>query len=220
MTPSAALAGVAQVGLWRCGLDWLPGLGALAWLSDEERARARRFAAESDRRRYLAAHCALRELLSLRTGLPAQNLQIVAGAFGKPRLLNADGCCFNLSHSGEVALLGIGRGSEIGVDVELRHEVANALALARGIASAAEFAAFVALDDALHSEAFLRLWTRKEACLKAVGTGLSIEPSSLDVGLGDAPVRLAIGLPAGPVPVEVCAIDAGPDVLAALARVL
>lgn len=220
MTSSIALAGVAQVSLWLCPLEAMPGPDAMAWLSDAEVDRARRFAAERDRRRYLAARCALRGHLSRHTRLPGERLRIVEGEFGKPRLADVPGCWFNLSHSADAALLGIGTSGEVGVDLEVRREVDAVEALARRITSAAEFEAFLALDAPARNEAFLRLWTRKEACLKAVGTGLSIEPASLEVGFGVGQVRLEVRLPGGPVHVEVISIDPGIDALAAVARVL
>ena len=220
MTRSVALAGTAQVSLWLCTLEAMPGPDALARLGDAELDRARRFVAERDRRRYLAARCALREHLSQHTGLPGECLRIVEGEFGKPRLADRPGSWFNLSHSGDAALLGISKAGEVGVDLEVRHPVDDVVALARRHFSGAEFEAFMGLDAPARNDAFLRVWTRKEACLKAVGTGLSIEPASLEVGLDGGPVRLALRVPCGLVQVEVCSIDPGIDAWAALARVL
>ena len=215
-----ALTGVPFAALWLCPLAELPSAQRLAWLSTDEQARAASFAFERDRRRFLAARCALRECLSAGTGVAPGSLQIVAEVFAKPYLADLPDCHFNLSRREEWALVGIGDAGEIGVDIEMRHVVDDVVALARAHFSASEFGEFLTLAPGARDLAFLRVWTRKEACLKAVGTGLSIEPASLDVGLGEGIVQLSIALPAGPARVEVRSIDSGPDSVAAVARVL
>lgn len=215
-----ALTGVPFATLWLCPLAELPSAERLAWLSADEQARAASFAFERDRRRFLAARCALRECLSARIGVAPGTLQIVAGAFEKPFLADPPGRHFNLSRREELALLGISDAGEIGVDIEMRHAVANVVALARGHFTASEFGEFLTLAPSDRDLAFLRVWTRKEACLKAVGTGLRIEPATLEVGLGEGIVQLSIALSVGPATVEVRSIDSGPDSVAAVARLL
>ena len=92
--------------------------------------------------------------------------------------------------------------------------------LAQACFSASEFKAFLAVAATERDDAFLRAWTRKEACLKAVGTGLRVSPASLDVGPGEGAVQLSITLPSGSASVEVQSINAGPGTVAAVARVL
>ena len=209
-----------RVDLWRCSLAEMPGASQMAWLGVDERVRADRFAFERDRRRYLAARCALRECLSERAGMPPGDLQIESGVFEKPVLPDPQVWFFNLSRREDWALLGISRAGEIGVDFELLHAVDKVDALAQAHFSAAEFDAFCMLAPDAKDTIFLRVWTRKEACLKAVGTGLRIEPRRLEVGLGEGVVRLPISLPAGAACVEVHSVDSGPDSVAAIARLL
>ena len=208
------------VDLWLCALTELPGAVQMAWLGADERARAARFAFERDRRRYVAARCALRECLSERTGVPPGDLQIESGVFEKPVLPNPPGWFFNLSRRADWALLGISRTGEIGVDFELLHALDKVDALAQAHFSDPEFDAFRGLAPDSKDKVFLRVWTRKEACLKAVGTGLRIEPRGLEVGLGEEVVRLSIALPAGAASVEVRSVDSGTDSVAAIARLL
>ena len=216
----AILTQAPQVNLWRCSLTEMPGASQMAWLGADERVRAARFAFERDRRRYLAARCALRECLSERTGMAPGDLQIESGVFEKPLLANARGWFFNLSRREDWALIGISRAGEIGVDFELLHAVEKVDALALAHFSVAEFDTFQGLPTDSKDRVFLRVWTRKEACLKAVGTGLRIEPRTLEVGLGEGIVRLAISLPTGAASVEVRSVDSGPDSVAAIARLL
>ena len=215
-----ALADVPFARLWLCPLHEWPSAGRQAWLNAQERERAARFAFERDRRRYVAARCALRERLAADTGMSPDHLQIMAGAFEKPCLLGRTGCRFNLSRRADWALLGISRTGEIGVDFELLHAVQKVDALALAHFSVAEFDTFRGLPTDSKDKVFLRVWTRKEACLKAVGTGLRIEPRTLEVGLGEGVVRLSIALPAGAASVEVRSVDSGPDSVAAIARLL
>lgn len=78
----------------------------------------------------------------------------------------------------------------------------------------------IALPAAQRERGFLRLWTRKEACLKAVGVGLGLAPSSFAVGLESAVTTVGLEWPEGRARVELRDLDAGPDAVAALARVL
>ena len=144
----------------------------------------------------------------------------MAGAFEKPCLFGRTDCHFNLSRREDWALLGISRVGEIGVDFEVLHAVDKVDALAQAHFSATEFDAFRGLAPDSKDRVFLRAWTRKEACLKAVGTGLRIEPRSLEVGLGEGVVRLSIALTAGAASVEVRSVDSGTDSVAAIACLL
>jgi 4'-phosphopantetheinyl transferase len=208
--------------LWRCALDQAPEDELVAALDAAEQARAARLVHEVHRRRYLAAHAALRVLLGDATGEAPDQLQFGDDAHGKPQLRHPAGWQFNLSHSEDLALIAIHAGATpIGVDVEVIRPVEDALALARRHYTSDEQAAVAAAaDDAARRIAFLRVWTRKEACLKAVGLGLRLAPSSFEVGAGEGAARVWLPAPQGLVAVQVRSIDAGPGALAAVARVV
>jgi 4'-phosphopantetheinyl transferase len=91
---------------------------------------------------------------------------------GKPRLLNP-GLEFNLSHSGGAVLVGVSRTQALGVDLEIARRPRKALELARRYFHADEVAALAALPEARRQAAFLRLWSCKEALLKAQGRGIA-----------------------------------------------
>ena len=173
------------------------------WLSPAERGKASRFVFGRDRRRYEAAHTALRQLLAPRTGIAPQDLQFVEGPFGKPALCHPCGCVFNLSHSEDEAAVLIAPDGDIGVDIELFHCVPDALALAERFFSAEECVALADVDMASRSLAFLTGWTRKEACLKAIGSGLSIAPHTFSAGLAHRALRTCILTPQGTAAVAV-----------------
>lgn len=169
--------------LWQVDLDAAPAPEALASLSPAEEARAARFVFRRDRERYVAAHAALRQLLSFPAGRPAAELAFAEGEFGKPALVDCPGLQFNLSHSGGMALIAIGRGFEIGVDVELERAVPDALELAANYFTPDELRMLAALPADARDHAFLVGWTRKEAFLKALGLGITVDLRSVEVGL-------------------------------------
>lgn len=206
---------------WLHRLDRSPTEAQLASLSGTEVDRARRFAFERDRRRYLAAHCALRARLAASTGLPAQALRFAEGPHGKPRLQDAPGCTFNLAHSEDLALIGIDTdGAEIGVDVEVLRTIDDAEPLAQRLFTRGEYLSWAALPQPARQAGFLRLWARKEACMKAVGAGLSIAPSSVSAGLQPDQATVELCWAGGQARIELRSIDVGPDAVAAVARVV
>ncbi|WP_083339106.1 4'-phosphopantetheinyl transferase family protein [Chromobacterium sphagni] len=143
-------------------------------LSPKERERAGRFVRPQDGIRYAAAHNALRHLLAAALSLEPGSLEFDAHSGGKPWLPAYPGLAFNLSHSGDIGLVAIGRGLRLGVDVEQRQRNGRELDW-RGIAESyftvRELQAIGDDDDA--TLRFLRMWTAKEAVLKAIGSGLS-----------------------------------------------
>ncbi len=207
--------------LWLFGLQEAPPPEQIASLSAAEHARAARFVFERDRRRYLAAHAGLRQLLAARTGVPAAALVFDEGPFGKPSLAHPSRCAFNMSHSEDVAVVALADADvgEIGVDVEMLRAMSDVSALARQNFSAAEndeLSATAAQDQSL---AFLLGWTRKEACLKAIGSGLSIAPNIFTAGLDMGSRIVQIATPAGMASVWVQSFRHGADVVGSLARI-
>lgn len=169
--------------LWRFPLDQHLSAAAIATLSADEVARARRFVFEADRHRFMAARAALRQLIGQRTGTPPAALRFATGRFGKPALATHDGLQFNLSHSGATGVLALSDRLATGIDVEVLRPMPDASALAEAYFAPAERSAIAAIADAAARDAaFLRCWTRKEACLKAIGIGLHLATAGFDVG--------------------------------------
>ena len=152
-------------------------------LSEDERVRAARFRSEDDQRRFIAGRARLRQILAGITGREAPALRFGAGEHGKPFLIDS-GVEFNLSHSGHIVLIAVAD-VPVGVDVE-RVERRDGIAhVAREAFDCAELAWLDEPPD--RWRAFYRLWTVKEAALKAAGTGVasglrsvSIDPTRLD----------------------------------------
>lgn len=188
-----------------------------AGLVADEQARAARFAFERDRARFACGRARLRELLGLRLSLPPLSVPLATGPQGKPVLATASPWQFNLSHSGGLALYAFAQGAALGVDLEAVQPTRNLEGLARTVFSTAEQAQWQALPDADKPLAFTTLWARKEAVLKALGTGLTLEPARLHLGLSNAAQALTLSLPEYTGPVHVHPVPAGPGFAAALA---
>lgn len=177
-----------EVHVWRAALEADPAdLERLQeTLAPDERARAAQFHFPKDRRHFLAARGALRDILARYLHREPARLQFRYGAAGKPALATvSEGheLRFNLSHSDGLALYAITRGGEIGIDVErIRAEVAEER-VAERFFSAQEVSALRGLPTHLQAEAFFNCWTRKEAYVKARGEGLRIPLDSFDVSL-------------------------------------
>lgn len=159
--------------------------GLLVLLSADERARASRFKVEDARRAFIVSRSFLRTILGDALGCPPQTLRFGVGAHGKPFLAGAhaeSGIEFNVSHSGQVFLYAVSRGRPVGVDVECKREGLAVKELARRYFAPAE--ARLLLEEAPADErlnSFYRCWTRKEAYLKARGTGLTTQLHTFEV---------------------------------------
>jgi 4'-phosphopantetheinyl transferase len=145
-----------------------------AVLSADERRRAARFQRARDREPFVVAHGVQRGLLARYRGLQPQALCFGTGAAGKPFLLEPSGgqpaIAFNLSHSGDRALLAVTAGREVGVDLERLDPRIEPLAIGRRFFFGPEYEDITAAG-AQH-ERFFRYWVAKEAVLKAQGVGL------------------------------------------------
>jgi 4'-phosphopantetheinyl transferase len=216
------LKGAEPFEVWRVNLrQEAPPPGVL---STDEQDRAARFVFARDRQRFEVAHGALRTCLGLRLGVSPGTLRFASGAFGKPSLEPAAGlaqCSFNLSHSEDVALIAMGNGAAVGVDIECWRAMPDAVDLARHHFAAAEIAAVEETAQSQRDGLFLSIWTRKEACLKAIGMGLSSPTNSFDVGAHDN-CQTLVRIPDGTRQhsVMVRPLEAGAGVIAALAWVV
>jgi 4'-phosphopantetheinyl transferase len=166
-------------------------------LSPDEWARASRFHFCTDRRRFVVAHAILRQILSRYLGREGRELQFGCGPYGKPYLRSDSRrpeLRFNLTHSHGMALYGITRNREIGVDLERIDRSIAGQQIAERFFSRQECSRLRTLPASQQMAAFFDFWTRKEAYVKATGAGLHMRLDSFDLSLvPDQPPKLLNG---------------------------
>ena len=184
-----------EVHLWRIDLDKV-AVAESRWrtvLSQDEITRADRFKFTRDRQNFTATRALLRILLGSYLTLNPQQLSFTYGENGKPYLCQgAAEMDFNVSHSGERALIAIARGRPLGVDIEQIRENIDCESLTRHYFSTSEEAALFTLEVSERSRAFFRCWTRKESYIKARGAGLALPLHSFDVSVSQAEKNLLL----------------------------
>ena len=165
----------SRIHVWRVGLDDVEARIADA-LSDDELARADRFCRLEDRRRFIATRGVLRTILAdlLECGQDPKGraLRFGYGPAGKPVLLDDPLLHFNVSHSEDLAVIAVTRAGEVGIDIERQRRMNDMDQIARVVFNEAERAAMLGCPAMMRESVFYRIWTRKEALLKAMGNGL------------------------------------------------
>jgi 4'-phosphopantetheinyl transferase len=146
--------------------------GWRSWLSPEEQRRADRFLDPVHGARYVAAHAHLRWILAQRLGCTPAAVGFARAPNGKPRLAQG-GVFFNLSHSHQMGLLGLHPYAEVGVDIEYQLRPRNWSGLAQRCFTPAECSWLGEQGPETYAHHFCRLWTIKEAWMKADGRGLA-----------------------------------------------
>jgi 4'-phosphopantetheinyl transferase len=190
-----------EVHVWRASLAQADSAAHVLdrLLAPEESERARRFVFKRDRDRFIVARGVLRTILGRYLEREPGQLQFSYGKHGKPFLDDTKDLFFNVSHSNTMAVFAVGKGRQLGVDVEYIRRDLDAKAIAARFFSAAEVAALNRLPDHLQVEGFFNCWTRKEAYIKARGEGIFFGLDNFDVSLspGEAAVLLrVVGQPA------------------------
>lgn len=186
--------------LWRFQLDWDAWAPASEGsLSTAESRRAERFHRDRDRRAFLARRTLVRALLGAYLDRPPASLELASGPFGKPELGSKEfDLTFNWSVTGSFLALAVARNLSLGVDLEWRDPALELERLAPTVMGPEELVRFRALPAAERPAAFFRLWTRKEALVKALGVGFRREPKGFFVGLDAAPWGLLQPVSAAP----------------------
>lgn len=160
-----------RVDIWQYPLD-AEYPQAQFLLSPDELIRANRFHFQKHRRRFTMAHSILRLILSRYSQIPPLELNFIAGPQGKPSLSNYLELEFNLSHSGDTALLAVGHHYPLGVDLEYFSD-RPFLGIGETLFSKEENLALSNIHPSLQPFVFFNIWSQKEAFIKASGLGLS-----------------------------------------------
>lgn len=227
---SATQAGVSQVDAAE------PIDVAQTVLSGEEHQRADRFYFQKDRERFVRARAGLKRLLAAYLDFDPKAITFEQGPHGKPRLIaeltrDHPPLAFNLSHAGDNAMACVATQSsskglaaneitiqEVGIDIELRRPSQWSEGIARRYFTSAEAKAIEAAEDL--QQTFFDVWTRKEAVLKLLGSGLQFPLSAFEVP-AEAQAAGWVELPANnPLAISGCwlqSVPCHPDYAAAVA---
>jgi 4'-phosphopantetheinyl transferase len=175
-----------EIHLWSVSLkpDVCRAKNLLSVLSPDERERMDRFCFPKDKDRFIIARGTLRTLLSHYIGIGPSDLLFKYGYAGKPSLtceVNPNDVRFNLTHSNDIALFAFSIGRELGVDIEYIHPDPVADQVAERFFSEKEVFQFKALPENERERAFFKCWTRKEAYIKAIGSGLCFKLDQFSV---------------------------------------
>jgi 4'-phosphopantetheinyl transferase len=145
--------------------------------SREERYAASLFRNTADSRKYILRHGLLRIILGNYTHHDPEEMSFSTGRNGKPELVPHGGYAdvsFNLSHTSEMAIIGITRTQRIGIDIVKMDPLYQYHDIAEYVLTPAEKAFLQRIEPARKHQAFFRIWALKEAILKATGDTLSM----------------------------------------------
>jgi 4'-phosphopantetheinyl transferase len=174
----APLLGPQDLQIWTipCGAD--NGDPEALWplLSGAEQARADRLLGPGHRAAYIRAHAGLRLILATPLASPPARIEFQQGPQGKPAV--AGPLEFNLTTSGDLALVALRWDQAVGIDCERPRANRNLLGIARRLFPPAEVARLLAATEVERPTLFLRFWTALEASVKLDGGGL-FQPAAL-----------------------------------------
>lgn len=183
--PEGVSISAGEVHVWRAELDTESAARRTfrETLSDDERERAERFRFDKDRHRFITARVALRSILGRYLNITPREVRFSYNTRGKPALTpgHRSRLRFNLSHSRGLALCAVTAGREVGVDLEKIRGRPAGEKIAERFFSREETDAIRALPVGERAAAFFACWTRKEACLKARGGGLTLKLDTFTV---------------------------------------
>lgn len=142
-------------------------------LSDAEQAHLTGYRFREAAERYVVTRSLVRAVLGDHLGLTPREIRVTRTDTGKPVV--AEGVHFNLSHSGELILLALSDERAVGVDIERKRAVPKVTAMAARWFDDRERSDLdrILSQGAELSEAFLRVWSLKEARIKALGVGIA-----------------------------------------------
>ena len=164
-------------------------------LNQEEKIKAKKFFFEEHKRRFIVARGTLRTILGRYLNTPASTIEFTYSSQGKPRLTNKlgeDKLQFNLSHSYDLAIYGVTYNCVIGVDIEHIRPILEIKKLAKRFFCSREYNYISLLTSPELEKTFFKLWTAKEAYLKATGEGIGRGLDKVEVSLDSYPQLLKL----------------------------
>lgn len=149
-------------------------------LNQEERGRLKLFKITALAQEFIASRGGLREILSHYTNNHPKNIDICYSKYKKPYLNNSN-LNFNVSHSGNYIVYAFCESARIGIDIEKIKSDIDFLDIAKNYFTRNEYIEISKNKGAAMAITFYRCWTRKEACIKAIGQGLYYDLNKIEV---------------------------------------
>ncbi|PRY76677.1 4'-phosphopantetheinyl transferase [Yoonia maritima] len=170
------------VHVWHVNLD-SDASPELTVLSATEMNVAQDIQCVEARELYLLTHVRLRQILGNWMQFDPSDVAFDTGWNGKPRIKGAAGPSFSISHSGRRAVIAVTHTAPVGIDIELQRDRKLDRKTGQRFFAPDEAAALKPLSDQEHHHTFTRLWTFKEAFIKATGEGLARKLNSFEVDI-------------------------------------
>jgi len=155
-------------------------------LSSEEKERSERFKFYKHRKAFIASHGFMHTVLASYIDTNANEIEFSQTEFGKPSLIdiqNKNNIQFNLSHSGNMAILAVCKQHSLGIDVEFAERKVDWRGISKRFFTPNEQQQLDKLTEEEQRQAFFQIWTRKEAHMKVTGQGLSLAPTQFEVSV-------------------------------------
>lgn len=174
-----------QVHIWSASITNHENRLPVYWsfLTNEEKEKAQKFKFLKDKNCFVIAKGILRKLLASYLSLSPKEINLKLGEYGKPFLHHSSNLQFNISHSRSEILLGFIQTLPIGIDIEYTKREIDVKNIAKHFFAEEEIEALLKLDTKYQTQAFYSCWTRKEAFIKALGSGLSFPLAEFVVSL-------------------------------------
>lgn len=155
-------------------------------LSSEEKERSERFKFYKHRKAFIASHGFMHNVLACYIDANANEIEFTQTEFGKPSIIdiqNKANIQFNLSHSGNMAILAVCKQNAVGIDIEYAERKVDWKGISKRFFTPNEQEQLSKLTEEEQREAFFQIWTRKEAHMKVTGQGLSLAPTQFEVSV-------------------------------------
>ena len=157
-------------------------------LSESEKFNINKIKIDEVRTRSISSKFITKFILSGYIGVDIQNITFSYNEFGKPEILhslNPLNLQFNVSHSGDLGIMVVTIGNSVGIDIEKITDLENMDEIINLCFSDQEINFMTGLDKPFKTEIFYKIWTGKEAFVKALGTGLSFPLKNISFRLND-----------------------------------
>jgi 4'-phosphopantetheinyl transferase len=155
---------------------------ANAYLSEKEKKKGESFEYDIDAYLYLVKHNLLRIILGRYLKCDPTDICFKNNTYGKPSIAYPHTSIqFNISTSSNRFVAAFCLHHKIGVDIELIRHIENINQLTTNYYTINEAAWIYSHPESMLEKLFFSIWTQKEAIVKAIGKGLSLEFNTFDI---------------------------------------